>query len=113
MSPGPDRGGGPERVRRSYDSSLRRRRTDTITFVTAELGNRYFADVVAAAEDAAHARGFVASWITGWACYDAGVNAALCQSGERIAGFFYIGTASQPLEERPRPELATIVRNFP
>ncbi len=62
---------------------------------------------------AAHAHGFVASWITGWACYDAGVNAELCQSAERIAGFFYIGTASQPLEERPRPELATIVRNFP
>lgn len=39
-------------------SSLRRRRTDTITFVTADLGNRYFADVVAAAEDAAHARGY-------------------------------------------------------
>lgn len=39
-------------------SSLRRRRTDTITFVTADLGNRYFADVVAAAESTAHARGY-------------------------------------------------------
>lgn len=39
-------------------SSLRRRRTGTITFVTADLGNRYFADVVAAAEGAAHARGY-------------------------------------------------------
>jgi DNA-binding LacI/PurR family transcriptional regulator len=39
-------------------SSLRRRRTDTITFVTADLGNRYFADVVAAAEGAAHAHGY-------------------------------------------------------
>jgi nitroreductase len=61
---------------------------------------------------AAHAHGFVASWITGWACYDAAVNAALCQGRERIAGFFYIGTAGQPLEERPRPELSAIVRNF-
>ena len=39
-------------------SSLRRRRTETITFITADLGNRYFADVVAAAEAAAHARGY-------------------------------------------------------
>lgn len=39
-------------------SSLRRRRTNTIAFLTADLGNRYFADVVTAAEDAAEARGY-------------------------------------------------------
>lgn len=45
-------------------SSLRRRRTDTITFVTAELGNRYFADVLAAAEDAALARGYAVNIVS-------------------------------------------------
>lgn len=45
-------------------SSLRRRRTNTITFVTAELGNRYFADVLAAAEDAAHARGYAVNIVS-------------------------------------------------
>lgn len=62
---------------------------------------------------AAHAHGFVASWITGWASYDPVVRAALCKGEERIAGLFYIGTAGQPLEERPRPDPADIVRNWP
>ena len=62
---------------------------------------------------AAHAQGFVASWITGWASYDSNVRAAICQGDEQIAGFFFIGTASQPLEERPRPDPANIVRSWP
>jgi len=62
---------------------------------------------------AAHAQGFVASWITGWASYDASIRAVLCQSNEQIAGFFFIGTPGQPLEERPRPAPAAIVRNWP
>lgn len=62
---------------------------------------------------AAHAYGFVGSWITGWATYDAQVNAAICQGQERIAGFFFIGTAAQPLEERPRPDFDAVVRVFP
>jgi nitroreductase len=62
---------------------------------------------------AAHAHGFVASWITGWAAYDDTVRAALCVGGERIAGFFFIGTAGQPLEERPRPDFDALVRTFP
>jgi nitroreductase len=62
---------------------------------------------------AAHAQGFVASWITGWASYDASIRAVLCQSNEQIAGFFFIGTPGQPLEERPRPAPDDIVRNWP
>lgn len=62
---------------------------------------------------AAHAHGFVASWITGWASYDATVRAVLCQGEEQIAGFFFIGTPSQPLEERPRPDASDIVRSWP
>jgi nitroreductase len=62
---------------------------------------------------AAHAHGFVASWITGWAAYDETIKAELCQGQERIAGFFYMGSPAQPLEERPRPDFDGIVRTFP
>lgn len=62
---------------------------------------------------AAHAHGFVASWITGWASYDPTVTAALCEGRERIAGFFFIGTPGQELEERPRPDFDTVARAFP
>jgi nitroreductase len=59
---------------------------------------------------AAHARGFVANWLTGWAAYSPAVHAAMAEPGERIAGFVFIGTAGRPLEERPRPELRDVVR---
>jgi nitroreductase len=62
---------------------------------------------------AAHANGFVASWITGWACYDETVRSSLCQSNEQLAGFFFIGTPSQGLEERPRPDYDAVVRHWP
>ncbi len=62
---------------------------------------------------AAHAYGFVASWITGWASYDVTIRAVLCQGDEQIAGFFFIGTPGQPLEERPRPDATDIVRVWP
>lgn len=62
---------------------------------------------------AAHAHGFVCSWITGWASYDETVRAAICEGREQIAGFFFIGTADQPLEERPRPDFDAVVRSFP
>lgn len=62
---------------------------------------------------AAHAHGFAASWITGWASYDPIVTAELCQGREQIAGFFFIGTAAQPLEERPRPDFDSVVRSYP
>lgn len=39
--------------------NLRRQRSNTITFITADLGNRYFAEVASAAEEAARARGYV------------------------------------------------------
>ena len=59
---------------------------------------------------AAHAHGFVANWLTGWPAYSPGVAAVLAQPGERIAGFFFVGTQARPLEERPRPEYNTVVR---
>lgn len=62
---------------------------------------------------AAHAHGFVGSWITGWACYDNSVRAALCQGDEQIAGLFFMGTPRLELEERPRPAPEDIVRAWP
>ena len=62
---------------------------------------------------AAHAEGFAGNWITGWACYDALIRAELCEGEERIAGLFYIGTVTTKLEERPRPDMAQIVRKWP
>lgn len=62
---------------------------------------------------AAHAYGFVASWITGWASYDPSVKAALCQGEEQVAGLFFMGSPRLPLEERPRPEPDDIIRAWP
>lgn len=62
---------------------------------------------------AAHAYGFVGSWITGWASYDPIVRAAICQGEERIAGMFFIGTPTLLLEERPRPVPSDIIRQWP
>ncbi len=56
---------------------------------------------------AAHAQAFVGSWITGWAAFDPMVKAALGGAeDDQIVGFFFFGTPSLPLEERPRPALA-------
>nr|WP_314445480.1 nitroreductase [uncultured Sphingomonas sp.] len=62
---------------------------------------------------AIHAHGYVGSWLTGWAAYDPLVRDAFCLgSGERIAGFFFIGSPGRPLEERPRPDMTGVVRHW-
>lgn len=62
---------------------------------------------------ASHALGFVANWITEWPAYHPVVRERLgLKSGERVAGFIYIGTPSVPLEERMRPEFDAIVTQF-
>ena len=61
---------------------------------------------------ATHAMGFVGGWITGWAAYSETVRAAFCAPGERITGFFFLGSPGRALEERPRPPLASVVRNW-
>lgn len=59
---------------------------------------------------AAHALGFTPAWYTEWPAYDARVKEVLGLSEkERIAGFIYIGMPANPLEDRPRPALETIV----
>jgi nitroreductase len=62
---------------------------------------------------AAHALGFVGSWLTEWYAYHPLVKQKIgLKAGERLAGFVYIGTAREPLEERPRPDMAAIVTRF-
>jgi nitroreductase len=62
---------------------------------------------------AAHALGYLGNWLTGWPSYSAQVLHALGgSSGDQIAGFMYIGSCSKTLEERPRPDFATVVTPY-
>ncbi|MBC7521249.1 MAG: nitroreductase [Sandarakinorhabdus sp.] len=65
---------------------------------------------------AAHAAGFVANWLSGWAAYSPAVLAAIAgpdnADAERIAGFVFIGTPARALEERPRPDHDAVVREW-
>lgn len=61
----------------------------------------------------ANAHGFVAGWLTGWAAFSDAVLAGLGgRTGERIAGFIFIGTPSRGLDERPRPEVDALVSEW-
>jgi nitroreductase len=60
----------------------------------------------------AHALGYVAGWVTGWRAYSPTVNDAFCERGERIAGFIFIGHSGRELEERERPDLAAICKQW-
>ncbi len=61
---------------------------------------------------AAHASGFIASWITGWPSYAERVRDAFGAAPERIAGFLFIGTPGRELEERPRPAYDEVVSDW-
>ena len=62
---------------------------------------------------AAHALGFVGNWLTEWYSYHPIVKQKIgLKPGERMAGFIYIGTAKDELQERPRPEMSKIVTRF-
>ncbi len=62
--------------------------------------------------NAAHAHGFVANLLTGWPAQSQSVAASLGATGDSdcIAGYVFIGTATKPLEERPRPDASQIIR---
>jgi nitroreductase len=62
--------------------------------------------------NAATAHGYVGGWLTGWASYDDRVRNAFGTAAEKIAGFVFIGSPGRPLEERPRPDLAQVVRRW-
>lgn len=61
--------------------------------------------------NAAHALGFAGNWLTGWPSFNRTVTESLGASGaqDKVAGFFFFGTATKPLEERPRPETEAVV----
>lgn len=61
--------------------------------------------------NAAQALGFAGNWLTGWPSFSRTVAESLGAFGalDQVAGFFFFGTATKPLEERPRPETAAVV----
>ena len=62
---------------------------------------------------AAHAMGYVGNWLTEWYAFHPRISDALgLKSGERIAGFIYIGKPAEPLEERVRPVLDDLITRF-
>lgn len=62
---------------------------------------------------AAHALGFAASWVTRWFTFDRDAATALgARDGERFVGFVHVGTPTIVPEDRPRPELGDVVRNW-
>lgn len=62
---------------------------------------------------AATALGFVGNWLTEWYAFHPVVKAQFgLKPGERVAGFIYIGSARDELEERPRPDMEKIVMRF-
>jgi nitroreductase len=62
---------------------------------------------------AATALGFVGNWLTEWYAYHPAVKEKIgLKPGERVAGFIFIGTAKEELEERPRPDMDRIVTHF-
>lgn len=62
---------------------------------------------------AAHAHGFGAQWLTGWAAYDPHVAARLgLAEGECILGFIHIGTIEATPPDRPRPDPAALLERW-
>jgi len=62
---------------------------------------------------AANAMGYGANWITDWYAYDEQARAALGLSPtERVAGFIFIGTPSEPPLERVRPDLSARISRY-
>lgn len=63
---------------------------------------------------AANALGFATSWITDWYAYDSRARALMgVGDDETVAGFVHMGTATEPLLERPRPDAAGKVARLP
>jgi len=61
---------------------------------------------------AAHVRGFVGGWITGWPAYSNRIRDLFGGAKETIVGFLYFGTPSKPVEERPRPDVSEILTGW-
>lgn len=63
---------------------------------------------------ATHSLGFVGQWLTEWYSYSDEVSQALgLTPNERVAGFMYLGSASQKPAERVRPDLNERISYWP
>lgn len=62
---------------------------------------------------AAHALGYAGNWLTGAPANLPGIVEALGHPAGRMVGWFFLGTAAKPLEERPRPDMQAIVSRWP
>ena len=62
---------------------------------------------------AAQALGFGAQWLTGWGAYDPAVRARLgLAENETVLGFIHIGTATEAVPERQRPDPRTLLTDW-
>jgi nitroreductase len=61
---------------------------------------------------AAHAEGFVGGWLSGWAAYSDMVRDAFGGPDQRIAGFIFLGSPTREMEERPRPDRASVISEW-
>lgn len=62
---------------------------------------------------AAQAAGFSAQWLTGWAAYDSVIKNHLgIREHERILGFIHIGSASETVPERQRPDIEPLLSEW-
>jgi nitroreductase len=62
---------------------------------------------------AAAALGWGANWITDWYSYDPRATAILgLAEDEKLAGFLYLGTATEQPQERQRPDVAAITSEW-
>ncbi len=63
---------------------------------------------------ATQALGYRAQWLTEWPAYRAEVVAFLGHNPEsdNVLGFFYLGSAAQAPDERPRPAIADVVSEW-
>jgi nitroreductase len=60
-------------------------------------------------ELAAQALGFDVQWMTDWVSYDAAAKTAMgVAATEQVAGLIFIGKSTVPLEDRPRPDAASL-----
>jgi len=62
---------------------------------------------------AATAMGLGCQWITGWPAYDDEILAVLgVGKGEKMAGFVYLGTPTDAVTDRPRPEPESLLTRW-
>lgn len=63
--------------------------------------------------NAAHALGFSAQWVTEWLAYDEDIKTTLGhESSVDIIGMIYIGSATEPPQQRDRPALEQVVSEW-